>query len=93
MLTIGALLRCEGAQEAIDRIADPVTKNLVNMAFVHVVKSLLIEGRDAPRGDFDMNYFVTVLEPFFSEHDVLARTLAGEKVGAWFVDEGGKLDS
>ena len=84
MVTSGTLIDCEDAQEVIDRIDDPVTKNLVNMAFVHVVKRFFIEKQETPRSDFDMRYFATVLESFFAEHDVLARTLAGEKVGSWF---------
>jgi hypothetical protein len=31
-----------------------------------------------------MLFIVTALRDFFAEHDVIARTLAGEKVGAWF---------
>ena len=80
----GTLLRCNEAKELIDHIDDPVTKNLLNMAFVHVVKSHFMDKRESPQRDFDMMYFATVLKPFFSEHQVLSRTLAGEKVGAWF---------
>ena len=54
------------------------------MAFVHVVKGLFIEKREPPRCDFDMKFFVESLGTFFSEHEVLGRTPAGEKVGAWF---------
>lgn len=57
------------------------------MAFVHMVKKVHIEKRDHPQTDVDMLFLTTVLADFFSEHDVLARTLAGEKVGAWFDDE------
>jgi hypothetical protein len=42
--------------------------------------------RDLPRTDLDMLFIVTSLKEFFAEHDVLARTLEGEKVGAWFDD-------
>jgi hypothetical protein len=31
---------------------------------------------------------ITALVGHLSEHDVLARTLEGEKVGAWFEEEG-----
>ena len=33
-----------------------------------------------------MLFLVTSLKDFFAEHDVLAQTLQGEKVGAWFDD-------
>jgi hypothetical protein len=71
----------------IDQIEDPVTRNLVNMAFVHIVKITHLENQEHPDTDFDMLYFVKVMAGFFSEHQVLAQTLAGEKVGAWFDEE------
>jgi hypothetical protein len=83
----GALLNCEEALRFIQRIEDSVTKNLVNMAFTHVVKTVHLEKRDLPSTDLDMLFLVTSLAKFFAEHEVIARTLEGEKVGAWF-DEG-----
>jgi hypothetical protein len=83
----GSLLYCDEAIRFIESIQDPVTRNLVNMAFVHLVKSTHLEKRDSPRGDLDMLYLVTALQEFFSEHAVISRTLEGEKVGAWFEDE------
>ncbi len=83
----GALLYCDEAVRFIEQIQDPVTRSLVNMAFVHLVKKVHLEKRDLPRCDLDMLYLVTALKDFFSEHDVIARTLEGEKVGAWFQDE------
>jgi hypothetical protein len=83
----GKLLQCDEAKAFIDRVNDAVTRNLLNMALVHVVKRFFIDKEEAPQGDFDMVYFAKVLESFFSEHQVLSRTLAGEKVGAWFDEE------
>lgn len=83
----GTLLHCDEALQFIDRIQDPVTKSLVNMAFVHLVKKVHIEQSHLPARDLDMLYLVTALAEFFSEHDVLSRTLEGEKVGAWFEDD------
>jgi hypothetical protein len=83
----GTLLNCDEAVRFIEQISDPVTKNLVNTAFVHLVKEVHLEKRTPPRADLDMLFLVTALKDFFAEHDVLARTLEGEKVGAWF-DEG-----
>jgi hypothetical protein len=80
----GTLLNCDEAVRFIEQIQDPVTRNLVNMAFVHLVKTVHLEKRDLPRTDLDMLFLVTSLNDFFAEHDVIARTLEGEKVGAWF---------
>jgi hypothetical protein len=80
----GTLLNCDEAARFIEEIQDRVTKNLVNMAFVHIVKTVHFEKRDLPRTDLDMLFLVTSLQDFFAEHDVIARTLEGEKVGAWF---------
>jgi len=80
----GTLLHCDEAARFIERIQDPVTRNLVNMAFVHLVKQVHFEKRDLPTADLDMLFLVTSLQAFFAEHAVIARTLEGEKVGAWF---------
>ncbi len=82
----GTLLNCDEAVRFIGQIRDPVTKNLVNMAFVHLVKRVHLEKHDRPAADLDMLFIVTSLRDFFAEHDVIARTLEGEKVGAWFDD-------
>ena len=83
----GTLVNCDEALSFIEQIEDPVTKSLVNMAFVHLVKTVHLEKRDFPETDLDMLFLVTTLNDFFAEHEVLARTLEGEKVGAWFEEE------
>ena len=83
----GILLFCDEAQSFIEKIADPATQSLVNMAFVHLVKAVHLEKRDAPRTDLDMLFLVKELAAYFSEHEVIARALEGEKVGAWFTAE------
>ncbi len=80
----GTLLNCDEAVRFIEQIRVPVTRNLVNMAFVHLVKRVHLEKRDPPQADLDMLFIVTSLQDFFAEHDVIARTLEGERVGAWF---------
>jgi hypothetical protein len=82
----GQLLYCDEAVRFIEGIEDPVTRALVNMAFVQMVKRAHFGNREAPRGDVDLLFVVTALKDYFSEHDVIARTLDGEKVGAWFED-------
>lgn len=84
----GRLLHCDEAQRFIEQIPDQVTRSLVNMAFVHFVKKVHLEKRAFPESDLDMLYLVTALQEFFSEHEVLARTLDGEKVGSWSEGEG-----
>lgn len=85
----GTLLYCNEAARFIEEISDPVTRTLVNLAFVQMVKDVQLTKRVVPKSDFDMLFFVTSLKELFSEHDVIARTLEGEKVGAWFdADEG-----
>ena len=83
----GKLLFCDDAVRFIEQIQDPITRSLVNMAFVLLVKKVNLEKRAAPRSDMDMLFLAASLKEFFDEHDVLARTLEGEKVGAWFDDE------
>ena len=75
----GTLINCDEALRYIELIQDPVTKAFVNMAFVHLVKTVHLEKRDFPTGDLDMLFLVTSLKDFFGEHDVIARTLEGEE--------------
>jgi hypothetical protein len=82
----GTLINCEEALRYIEQIQDPVTKAFVNMAFVHLVKKVHLETQDLPGSDLDMLFLVSTLKEFFGEHEVIARTLEGEKVGAWFDD-------
>ena len=86
MDTQGTLLSCDEAARFIEEIPDPVTRSLVDMAFVHLVKTALLEKRAVPRSDLDMLFLVKALKEHFSEHEVIARTLEGERVGAWFED-------
>ena len=72
MSMIGTLLNCDEAVRFIKQIEDPVTKNLVNMAFVHLVKRVHLEKSDLPMTDLDMLFLVTSLKGFFAEHDVIA---------------------
>jgi len=84
MVSQPMLLRCEEAQHFLDQLNDPITKNFVNMAYVLVIKKCCLEKVDFPQGQFDMLFFVKLLGDFFAEHQVIEKTLAGEKVGAWF---------
>jgi hypothetical protein len=82
----GVLLNCDEAMQFIEQIQEPVTRNLVNMAFVQLVKTVHLEKRDVPVADFDMLFLVRALKDFFAEREILARAMEGERVGAWFPD-------
>ena len=81
------LIRCEEAQQFLDRLPDPITKNLVNMSYVLTIKKCLLERSYSPEGEFDMLFFVRTLSDLFSERGVILKALAGEKVGSWFDDD------
>ena len=81
------LLSCEEAIRFIEQIPNPITKALVNMVFVQLVKKVHLDKRDYPKSDLDMLFLVRELKDFFSEQEVIARTLEGEKVGSWFANE------
>lgn len=72
------------AKRFIDTIADPVTKNLVNLAFVHFISKMVHTKRAQPEAPLDLLFLVTTLSEFFSEKEVLHRALEGENVGAMF---------
>ncbi len=84
MAEFGTLLNCEEAQRLIEETQDPVTRNMLNMAYIHFVKEHFFTGSLKPSCNVDMAYVVAMLKGFLSEHEVLTRSLSGEKVGAWF---------
>ena len=83
MSEAGTLQYCDEAQRCIEKIEDPATRSLVNMAFVHLVKRTLLQKRDLPHADVDMRWLVSALAEYFAEHRVIALALEGETVGAW----------
>jgi hypothetical protein len=76
------ILRHDEANEIIAAESDPITKHLITNAMYHFLKRYYQE-KQYPVCDFDMYYFVALLHEIFSEHDVLRRILAGEKVGSF----------
>jgi hypothetical protein len=81
----GNLTNCDAALRFIESVADSTTRNLLNMAFTHLVKEVHLQ-KHRPAADIDMLFLMTALQSFFADHDVLRQTLNGEKVGAWFDD-------
>ncbi len=80
------MLRRQEAIELLNSIKDPVTQGLAHRAHYFVLKRFA-EQKSLPVADFDMLFFVQVLQQFCQEHDILKRLLAGERVGAWWDDE------
>ena len=78
-------VRYEDACEFIENVEDPITRNLLNMAFVKVVRRTSSGNR--PKPGFDILFCFETLADLFAEHDVIRRTLDGERVGALFGDE------
>lgn len=65
---------------------DPVTSALLKNAHFWFTKNFF-EERKRPIADYDYAFFMEVLRAVFSEHAVLRKILAGEKVGQFFEDE------
>ena len=85
MANQGTLIHGNEAFDFVETIQDPVTRNFVNMALVKFVVQVHMK-RDAPACDLDLLHVARVLEGFFAEHEVIARTLQGERVGAFWDD-------
>ena len=83
------ILRDDEARALISSVEDPITKHLLSNAMFHFFRRYN-EHKQKPASDFDMLYFVTLLQEIFSEHDTLRRILAGERVGVFFNDEQGR---
>lgn len=64
---------------------DPITKSLVNNAMFHLMRRFNTR-KELPAADFDLMYFLEVMQEMFTEHDVLRRILSGERVGAVFAE-------
>ena len=81
----GTLRHGNEAFDFVETIKDPVTRTFVKMALVKFVTEIHLKKRP-PEGDLDLLYVARVLEGFFAEHEVIARTLQGERVGAFWED-------
>jgi hypothetical protein len=81
--TPGEVMRDDEAKALIATVDDPITGRLLSNAMFHFFRRYY-EQQDRPVSDFDMLYFATLMRDIFSEHEVLRRILAGERVGAFF---------
>ena len=80
------LLRGDEAAELLERESNPVTKALLNNANYWLVRKFFTEN-NRPIADLDHRYVLELLRDIFKEHDVLARLLKGERVGAFFDED------
>lgn len=85
MKTTGGFIRSDEAGKLIESIKDPVTGILVNNAQYHIYRRLA--EKRLPVGEFDLLFYMEVMKEMFSEHELLKRMLAGERVGAFFDEE------
>ena len=83
----GTLLYADEAKRFIEQIEDPLTRNLVNLAFGRLVQRMDGEKGDGPRADLDALFLVRALRDFFSEPGVLTRAVEGKKGGAGCEDD------
>jgi hypothetical protein len=90
--TNAGILRSEAATEILESENNPVTRALLNNANFWFMKKFF-EKRELPVSDFDLRFFMELMRDIFSEHDVLRRMLAGEKVGQFFEDAEDQGDS
>jgi hypothetical protein len=67
----------------LERESNPVTKALLNNANYWLFRKFFTEN-NRPVADLDYRYVLELLHDIFKEHDVLARLLTGERVGAFF---------
>jgi hypothetical protein len=56
---------------------DPITQHLMEMA-AHVVISRVLTRKDGPIADFDLNYFMEIVQEFAREHKTLKTILEGK---------------
>jgi hypothetical protein len=79
-------LRQKEMQELIASEKDPITADLMAMAY-HVVFMRLMRKETGPVTDFDLRYFMEVIQEFSSQHSILTKLLAGKSGElAWLSD-------
>jgi hypothetical protein len=86
------ILRSEEATEILEREKNPITRALLNDANFWFIKKFFENG-ERPVSDFDLRFFMELMRDVFSEHNVLRRILAGEKVGQFFEESEDPADT
>ena len=69
----------------IKRQRDPITANLMNRA-AHVLILRMMRREKAPAADFDLEFFMEVIQEFVHDHDALRKSLDGCSEEQWLPD-------
>ena len=81
MKTVGSkliqgFLRQEEMNALIASEKDPITADLMSQA-AHLVVLRVMRQEKGPMADFDLRYFMEVIQEFASDHEALRRSLEG----------------
>jgi hypothetical protein len=69
-------LRQQEMEELIASEKDPITEHLMSMA-AQVVFSRLVRKEKGPTADFDLRYFMEIIQELASKHEILKKILGG----------------
>jgi hypothetical protein len=69
----------------IERQDDPITANLMHRA-AHVLLLRMMRREKAPAADFDLEFFIEVIQEFVRDHDALRKSLDGSGEEEWLPD-------
>ena|ERR1700730_13323533 len=79
-------LRQTEMEELIASEKDPITQHLMTMA-ADVVLSRMLTKKNGPIADFDLNYFMEIVQQFANEHETLKKILSGRGDELIWLDE------
>jgi hypothetical protein len=80
------LLKQNEAMELLSSVKDLVANQLMNQANFYVIKRFVAR-ETAPASDFDLRFFMEVMEELFNDQEVLRRILNGEDLRIWTDEE------
>jgi hypothetical protein len=64
-------------EELIASEKDPIAQHLMTMA-AQVVFSRMVRRENGPTADFDLGYFMEVIQEFTSKHEILKKIIEGK---------------
>jgi hypothetical protein len=79
-------LRQEEMNSLIESEKDPITADLMNQA-AHIVVLRVIRHEEGPISDFDLRYFMEIIQEFASDHEILKRSLEGKRCNEEWLPE------
>lgn len=83
-------LRQAEMNELIKAQTDPITQELMGM-MNHILVVRLLRGEEGPTGDFDLRYFMEIIQDFASEHNTIKKILEGKGHEiVWMEEESGQ---